>query len=80
MLLRVMQMNVTGGKDITDHSTIDPILWILNQCINGKELAPSQKQLLEEWLESSPIHQSAFDEMMDPRYLDRYIRETHGYL
>lgn len=77
MLLRAMIMNVTGGnKD----STIDPILWILNQCINGKELEPAQKQMLETWLESSPIHQSAFDEMMDPRYLDRYIHETHGYL
>lgn len=80
MLLRAMKMNVTGGKDVADDPAIDPILWILNQCINGKDLAPSQKQMLEEWLESSPIHQSAFNVMMDPRYLDRYIRETHGYL
>lgn len=77
MLLHVMTMNVPGGnKD----STIDPILWILNQCINGKELEPAQKQMLKTWLESSPIHQSAFDEMMDPRYVDRYIHETNGYL
>jgi len=77
MLLLAMIITAQGGYN---DSAIDPILWILNQCINGKELEPAQKQILDTWLESSPIHQSAFEEMMDPRYLDRYIRETHGYL
>lgn len=72
-----MKKNVQGGY--TD-SASDPILWILNQCINRKELAPAQRQMLDDWLARSPIHQLAFEEMMVPGYLDRYVRESHGYL
>jgi hypothetical protein len=76
MLLHVMLKNVLSGNT---NSASDPILWILSQCINGKELAPAQQEMLAQWLSSSPIHQTAFNEMMDPRYVDRYVHESYGY-